>query len=93
MINHDTDPTKHDPVRGEVIAGILIGFMVIAYIVWAMWQAHRGHGSGMYFERFMQNMFSCCAVDEPGDVEKAAEMTGESSNLPIYTRGDHAHRQ
>lgn len=81
MINHDTDPTAHDSLRGESIAGTLIGVLIIAYVVWAIWQAHRGHGSGTFFARIMQNMFSCCAVDEPGDVEKAAEMTGEERVL------------
>ncbi|OAL03704.1 hypothetical protein IQ06DRAFT_344933 [Phaeosphaeriaceae sp. SRC1lsM3a] len=88
MIDHDTDPTALDPLHGEFIASTLIGIILIVYLLWAIWQAHRGHGSGTFCQRLMQNLFSCCAVEELEDVEKVAEITREGERSRITMRAN-----
>lgn len=71
--------------RGELVANILIGLIILCWLLFGMIQAHRGHGYGSFFQRFLQNTFSCCAVEPEGDVEKAAEMTSIESGVSRAT--------
>lgn len=39
------------------------------------------------FKRFLQEIFSCCAVESDCDIEKAAEMTDGEPRLSMMTMG------
>jgi hypothetical protein len=71
--------------RGEIVTNTLIGLIIFCWIVYGMKMSHRGHGYGRFFQRFLQNTFSCCAVEPDGDIEKASEMTDGEPRLSMMT--------
>jgi hypothetical protein len=74
MINHDTDPEAAVTRRGEAIASTFIGLIVLCWLLYGTYEAYVGRGYGNFFNRFLQNTFSCCAVEPTGDLEKAAKI-------------------
>lgn len=71
--------------RGEFVTNTLIGLIIFCWIVYGIKKSHRGHGYGSFFQRFLQNTFSCCAVEPDGDIEKAAGMTDGEPRLSMMT--------
>jgi hypothetical protein len=91
MINHDTDPQAAVTRRGEAIGSTFIGLIVLCWLLYGAYEAYIERGYGSFFHRFLQNTFSCCAVEPAGDLEKAAEMIdieGRLSRLST-SREDH----
>ncbi|KAH3909579.1 hypothetical protein HBI56_060210 [Parastagonospora nodorum] len=60
---------------GDRVASVVIGLLFLIWIGYGLVQAHRGVGYGTFFQRFLQNTFSCCAIDPPEDIERAAAFT------------------
>ncbi|KAH7395380.1 hypothetical protein DE146DRAFT_737471 [Phaeosphaeria sp. MPI-PUGE-AT-0046c] len=70
IFHHTTNPAAPHPLRGELVASTLIGVITS---LWAVGQGHCNHEFVTFGQCVMQNIFSCCAVEEPKGVEKMAE--------------------
>jgi hypothetical protein len=68
--------------RGKLMAGVFISVMIFSYPFYSVVQAYRGHGYDGFLDRFLQNTFSCCAVEPEGVVKKAAEMADAEGRMP-----------
>lgn len=81
--NKTPEETAAMNARGEAVANSLIGLIFFFWILYGIIQTHRGHGHGSVFQRFLQNTFSCCAVEPEGDIEKVVEMTEGEPRLSM----------
>jgi hypothetical protein len=89
-ICHNITTSSMSCEEGDSIASVVIGLLFLVWIGYGLVQAHRGIGYGTFSQRFLQNTFSCCAIDPPEDIERAAaftdsDMTDEKSRMSMQS--------